>query len=181
MKRNRIRFWAAWLPLAFMLFLLFHFWQGLGRDPNHLPSPLIGKPISALELPALDANAPDFVTSQMAGRIRLLNVWASWCIPCRAEHPILMELAGSDPELIWSLNWKDRPEDARAFLHELGNPFAQTGFDPSGHAGIALGVTGVPETLIIGADGIVHDRITGPLTPTIVAERIKPLLGRLVQ
>lgn len=144
-----------------------------GDDPSRLPSALIGRPAPSLDLPALEGlrNAagepvPGLPGARLrAGKVTVVNVWASWCAPCRLEHPLLMELA-RDPSLaLVGINYKDGTENARRFLGALGNPFAAVGRDESGRAAIEWGVYGVPETFVLGPDGRIRYKQVGPLTP----------------
>lgn len=144
-------------------------------DPSRVPSALIGRQVPALELPALEgltragAPVPGFARADLAGgRISIVNVFASWCVPCRTEHPFLMEMAGSDLArdgrlAIIGINYKDEPENARRFLGALGNPYARVGTDRAGRSAIEWGVYGVPETFLVGADGTILAKIVGPL------------------
>jgi cytochrome c biogenesis protein CcmG, thiol:disulfide interchange protein DsbE len=144
-------------------------------DPSKVPSALIGRPAPAFSLPALDglqANGqpvPGLSRDDLKGRITIVNVWASWCAPCRQEHPLLMALAKDPAIRLVGINYKDNPENARRFLGALGNPFAAVGADPNGRAAIDWGVYGVPETFVIGPDGTIRHKQIGPLTPEAVA------------
>lgn len=141
-------------------------------------SPLIGKPAPALALDAVaGSGVPGLATADIRGRVVIVNVFASWCTPCRIEHPLLIELARG--HLVVGINYKDRPEAAREFLDELGNPYARIGADADGRAGIDWGITGVPETYVVDAQGVVVWKIGGPLTPDIVSNELLPLLARL--
>lgn len=154
-----------------LLFLV----QLLTGDPSRVPSALIGKTVPAQNLPALagltrgERDIPGFdATTLKAGKVSIVNVFASWCAPCRVEHPLLMEMAASDLArsgklAIIGLNYKDEPENARRFLGALGNPYARVGADRDGRNAIEWGVYGVPETFLIGPDGVVLDKLVGPL------------------
>lgn len=151
-------------PLAVLaLFAGFALW-GLtsGRDPNAVPSALIGRAPPAMALPPLaGAGVPGFDPAALGDGPALVNVFASWCVPCRAEHPVLVRMA-EEGVRVHGIAYKDAPEDAAAFLAELGNPYASVGVDESGRAGIEWGITGVPETFVIAGGRIVH-RAAGPL------------------
>ena len=139
-------------------------------DPARVPSALIGRAVPAFDLAPLPglvaagAPVPGLSAASLKGRVSVVNVWASWCGPCRAEHPALMELAREGASVV-GINYKDNPENARRFLGQLGNPFSAVGIDPNGRAAIDWGVYGVPETFIIGADGTIRHKQIGPLTP----------------
>lgn len=135
------------------------------RDPSAIPSALISKPVPAFDLPGIDGvPTPGLKTADLQdGTLTLVNVFASWCGPCRAEHPVLTRIAQEQNVRIVGLNYKDKPEAAAAWLAELGNPYERIGSDYSGRAGIEWGVTGVPETFIIDANGVVVHRFPGPV------------------
>ncbi len=142
-----------------------------GRNPAEVPSVLINKPVPTFSLAPLEGlvadgkPVPGFSNDDLKGRVTVVNVWASWCAPCREEHPLLMDLA-RDPSLrVVGINYKDNPENARRFLGALGNPFAAVGVDPNGRTAIDWGVYGVPETFVIGPDGTIRHKQIGPLTP----------------
>ena len=140
-------------------------------DPSKVPSALIGRPAPAFvlaPLPSLTrdgAAVPGLSGDDLKGGVTIVNVWASWCAPCRQEHPLLMELAKNPAIRVVGINYKDNPENARRFLGALGNPFAAVGLDPSGRTAIDWGVYGVPETFIVGPDGTIRHKHIGPLTP----------------
>jgi len=149
---------------------LFVFRLGDG-DPSRIPSALIGKPAPTFSLAPLEGlladgkPVPGFSNEDLKGKVTVVNVWASWCAPCRQEHPLLVELA-KDPSIrVVGINQKDNPDNARRFLGTLGNPFAAVGVDPKGRASIDWGVYGVPETFIVGPDGTIRYKQIGPLTP----------------
>ena len=142
-----------------------------GRNPAELPSVLINKPVPTFSLAPLEgllANGqpvPGFSNEDLKGRVTVVNVWASWCGPCRQEHPLLVDLA-KDPSIrMVGINQRDNPDNARRFLGSLGNPYAAVGVDPNGRASIDWGVYGVPETFIVGPDGTIRHKHIGPLTP----------------
>lgn len=153
---------------------------GLGNDPSVVPSVLIGKPAPAFALPALDERTDGLSTADFAGgEISVVNIFASWCVPCRAEHPFVSEIAGMEGVALYGIAYKDAPADARRFLDELGDPYRRIGADPEGRAGIELGVYGVPETFFIGPDGIVRYKHIGPILPEHMERRIRPLIAGL--
>ena len=140
-------------------------------DPSRLPSALFGRPAPAFALASLEGlqadgrPVPGLSQADLKGRVTIVNVWASWCAPCRQEHPLLMDLARTGAARVVGINYKDNPENARRFLGALGNPFAAVGVDPNGRAAIDWGVYGVPETFIVGPDGTIRHKHVGPLTP----------------
>lgn len=176
------------VPLVFFAALMALLYLRLGAgDPSLLPSALIGKPAPALTLPPLEglardgAPVPGIRPDDLRGRVTVLNVWASWCAPCRDEHPYLMRLAADRRIAVVGLNYKDAAENARRFLGRFGNPFAAVGVDEKGRAAIEWGVYGVPETFIIGREGRILYKRVGPIDEAalaiIVAELEKALAG----
>jgi cytochrome c biogenesis protein CcmG/thiol:disulfide interchange protein DsbE len=161
------------LPGAIFLVLAGLFLLGLtsGRNPAELPSVLINKPVPAFSLAPLEGlvaggkPVPGFSNEDLKGRVTVVNVWASWCAPCRQEHPLLVDLARNPSVRVVGINQKDNPDNARRFLGALGNPYAAVGVDPNGRASIDWGVYGVPETFIVGPDGTIRHKHIGPLTP----------------
>lgn len=168
------------VPLAAFVALAAAFYLGLGRDPTLIPSPLIGRPVPPFTAAALLPDHPGLSSSDLKGQVQIVNVFASWCVPCRAEHPLITDLSAQGL-VVHGLNWKDKPDDARAWLSELGTPYRRVGSDLTGRAGINLGVYGVPETYVIDADGVVRYKYTGPLQERIVQNEILPLLRALQQ
>lgn len=158
----------AFLPLVVALVVgLFALW-GLtsDRDPSKIPSTLISKPLPAFDLePIAGVDSPGLSDKflQEAGEIVVVNVFASWCLPCRAEHPVLTQMAEERGFKLVGINYKDTPEKAAAWLKELGNPYGAIGSDQDGRAGLFLGITGVPETFIVDASGIVRYKEAGPV------------------
>jgi len=167
------------LPLGVFLALAVALAAGLSRDPRALPSPLIGKPAPSFELPLLDTDGRSLRSSDMQGKVWVLNVWASWCTPCQVEHPLLVDLAARTRVPIYGLNYKDQPAAARAWLKRLGNPYAATMTDIDGRTGIDFGVYGVPETFVIDRAGKVRFRHAGPMTPEVLQQTLTPLLRDL--
>jgi len=152
---------------------------GLTRDPSVLPSALIDDEVPEFELPPIEGHDGTGLSSaDLGGEPSLVNVFASWCVPCRAEHPLLMRLA-EEGVTIYGINYKDRPADARAWLAELGDPFTRIGADRNGRVGIEWGVYGVPETFVIDAAGRIRHKHVGPLQAKDVDETILPMLAEL--
>lgn len=169
------------LPLLVFLALAGIFLLQLfsGRDAATVPSALIGSKAPETILPPLEgADRPAFDTRAFGGKVTLVNVFASWCVPCRQEHPLLVELSRDGGLPIAGLNYKDQPENARRFLGELGNPYAAIGVDERGRAAIDWGVYGVPETFLVGKDGTILYKHVGPLTPEAVLGELMPAAQR---
>lgn len=169
------------LPLLVFLGLAGLFLSQLlsGRDISEVPSALIGLPAPQTNLPPLEgSNLPGLDSSQFTGRVTLVNVFASWCAPCREEHPVLLALSQDKRFVMAALNYKDRPENARRFLGDLGNPFQAIGVDEAGRTAIDWGVYGVPETFVIGKDGKVAYKHVGPLTPESARMLLLPLIDK---
>ena len=174
--RRRLLFLA---PLAVVLGISAAFAVGLSLDPRQIPSELIGRPAPAFELPPVQGRKLGLSSGDLVGEVSLVNVFASWCTACRAEHPLFMELARSRQVPIHGLNYKDKPDDAAAWLDELGDPYTRTGADLNGRVGIEWGVYGVPETFVVGADGHIAYKHIGPITAEALREKILPLVRQL--
>lgn len=167
------------LPLVLFLVLGVYFAIGLTRDPSKLPSMLIDKPVPVFTLTGLNAGEPGLASTDLVGKVRLVNVFASWCAPCRIEHPLLMRLAREEGVTLHGLNYKDKPEAAGTFLSMLGNPYTTVGADKDGRVSIDFGVYGVPETYVIDAQGRVRYRHVGPLMPHDLEEVLLPMIREL--
>ena len=152
---------------------------GLRLDPREVPSPLIGKPAPAFELPLLQQPDKSFSQKDMLGTVWVMNVWASWCPPCLVEHPVVSELARSGIAPVVGLNYKDAREDALPWLKRNGDPFQVTVYDAAGRIAIDYGVYGVPETYVIDRNGIIRYKHIGPLTPQITQKKLRPLIEEL--
>ncbi len=169
------------LPFGVFLVLLGFLFVGLKLNPREVPSPLIGKPVPEFTLPQLHEPAKAFSPQSMRGRVWLLNVWASWCVSCRDEHPLLVEFAKSHPVAVVGLNYKDKPGDALAWLAQLGDPYTLSVSDLEGRVGIDFGVYGVPETFVIDKQGVIRYKQIGPITADALQRKIVPLIGELEQ
>ncbi len=167
------------IPLGVFLVMVVFLGIGLKLDPREVPSPLIGKPIPTFTLPQLHAPQQTFSPEHMKGKVWMLNVWASWCVSCRAEHAVLNQFARTGQVELIGLNYKDDPADAKQWLGQLGNPYALSVTDIQGAAGLDLGVYGVPETFVIDKKGIVRHKLTGPVDPNNLQTEIIPLLQAL--
>ncbi len=151
-------------PLFLFVILAVFLAIGLKLNPKEIPSPLIGRPVPDFSLPLLHLPEKKLGSSNLKGRVWLLNVWASWCVSCRAEHPLLNQLAKKETVTIIGLNYKDDPDNAKRWLKMLGNPYNASVMDQDGRIGIDFGVYGVPETFVIDKKGIIRHKHTGPLT-----------------
>ena len=167
------------LPLAIFIVLVILLAAGLKNDPKYIPSPFIGKPAPAFDLPVLHQPDKRIRHSDMKGQVWLLNVWASWCVSCRAEHEVVKRFVAMNIAPVYGLNYKDRPQDAQAWLKQLGDPYTASMMDIKGDIGIDWGVYGVPETFVIDKQGIVRYKQVGPLTNAVIDEKILPLLRQL--
>ena len=175
----------VFIPLAAFLALAALFVLRLGAgDPSRIPSALIGHPAPATSLPPLaglerDGKAvPGLDSADFKGEVTVLNVWASWCVPCRDEAPLLLKLAADRRVRIVGINYKDQPDNARRFLGRYGNPFSANGTDDNGRAAIEWGVYGVPETFIVGRDGRIAYKLIGPITPDNLDASLKPAIEK---
>jgi cytochrome c biogenesis protein CcmG/thiol:disulfide interchange protein DsbE len=170
------------LPVLIFLVVAGYFLWGLGpeRDPKNIPSVMIDKPTPTFDLAAVPGlDAPGLATADLAqGQVVMVNFFASWCVPCRAEHPFLTALTEETGVPLYGINHRDKPEDAAAWLAELGNPYTRIGAD-AGRAAVEWGVTGVPETFIVDGQGRIRYHHRGPLVPDVIEQQVKPLLEEL--
>lgn len=167
------------IPLLIFIILVAFLAIGLNRDPHEVPSPLINKAAPAFDIAQLEQPNKNFSPVSMKGQVWILNVWASWCVACREEHPVLVELAKSQIAPVIGLDYKDKREDALAMLARQGNPYALSAFDGNGRVGIDYGVYGVPETYIIDKAGIIRFKHIGPITTELLNQKIYPLVSEL--
>jgi cytochrome c biogenesis protein CcmG/thiol:disulfide interchange protein DsbE len=166
-------------PLAVFLVLAGFLFRGLSLDPKLVPSPLVGKPMPAFSLTRLKDPDATLGDADIRGEVSILNIWATWCVSCRAEHEVLLLLARSNKANIYGLNYKDERAAAQRWLQQLGDPYVANAFDEDGRVGIDWGVYGAPETFIIDRQGIVRHKHIGPLTVEILNEQILPLIDEL--
>jgi cytochrome c biogenesis protein CcmG, thiol:disulfide interchange protein DsbE len=167
------------LPLGVFVVIVLFLGVGLRLNPREIPSPFIGKPAPAFKLTQLNEPARTISNQDMAGQVWLLNVWASWCVSCRQEHPVLVEFAKTGTVPIVGLNYKDGRDDGMGWLQQFGNPYMTSAFDRDGRVGIDYGVYGVPETFVIDKRGVIRMKFTGPLTREMIAEKLLPLIKEL--
>jgi cytochrome c biogenesis protein CcmG/thiol:disulfide interchange protein DsbE len=179
------RRWLLLLPLVLFagLAALFFFRLGAG-DPSRIPSALIGRPVPQTVLPALDGlvqdgkPVPGINPEAFSGAVTVVNVWASWCVPCHDEAPLLMRLAEDRRIRVIGINYKDQPDNARRFIGRYGNPFAAVGIDANGRASIDWGVYGVPETFVVGRDGRIAYKLIGPISEANLQSQLMPAIER---
>ena len=169
------------IPLALFIALVVFLFIGLKRDPHEVPSPLINRPAPAFQLPQLQEQTKTFTAQEMRGKVWLLNVWATWCVACRDEHPMLIEYAKSGAVPIYGLNYKDDRTAALQLLKEEGNPYVLNAFDADGRVAIDYGVYGAPESYLIDRNGIIRFKKIGPITTDVWEGEILPLARRLNQ
>ena len=167
------------IPLALFAVLVVFLAIGLGRNPHEVPSPLIDKPAPAFNLAQLANPAKSFSPEEMRGKVWLLNVWASWCISCRDEHPLLLQVARSGTVPIYGLNYRDKREDALGWLAELGDPYVLSASDLDARVGMDYGVYGAPESYLIDRNGVIRFKQIGPITPDVWEKKILPLAKEL--
>ncbi|MGR8930635.1 MAG: DsbE family thiol:disulfide interchange protein [Gammaproteobacteria bacterium] len=169
------------LPLVLFIVLAVFLAIGLRLNPKEIPSPLIDKPAPVFSLPTLANPEQRLSVADMEGKVWLLNVWASWCVSCRQEHPILLELAKLKLATIVGLDYKDEADAAATWLQQLGNPYDVSVMDVDGRIGIDYGVYGVPETFVVDKRGVIRYKHTGPIEPDDIEKIFLPLLQKLEQ
>ena len=169
------------LPVLIFAGIAAWFWQGLApdRDPSLVPSVMIDKPVPDFDLPPLVSGTPGLKSGELKGHVSLINFFASWCVPCRAEHPLLLSLAQDKHLEIDGVAYKNKPEEASGYLAELGNPYAHVVLDQPGRTAIDFGVYGVPESYLIDRQGRIRFRQVGPLTEAVIEGQLKPLIAEL--
>ena len=167
------------LPLLVFLALMVALGWSLTRDPEVLPSTLLGRPVPEFSLPPVKGRTLGLSSDDLKGHVSIVNVFASWCVPCRAEHPLFMGLSEQGLVPIYGINYKDQPDDAARWLNALGDPYDRTGADLDGRVAIDWGVYGIPETFIIDRDGTIAHKQIGPITQKDLDETILPLIRKL--
>ncbi len=167
------------LPLLVFVALVVFLKVGLQRDPREVPSPLINKAAPEFSLTQLHQADQTIGSKQLRGQVWLLNVWASWCVACRQEHPVMVEFAKQNVIPIIGLNYKDQRNDGLAWLAQFGNPYQVSAFDEKGNVGIDFGVYGVPESFLIDQQGVIRFKQIGPMTPEVINTKLLPLIAQL--
>jgi cytochrome c biogenesis protein CcmG/thiol:disulfide interchange protein DsbE len=167
------------VPLAIFIVLVAFLYRGLSLDPKRVPSPLVGKPMPEFSLPRLQDPAATISDADLKGKVSILNIWATWCVSCRAEHEVLLLLAKSNKVDIYGLNYKDERDKAKQWLTQLGDPYVANAFDADGRTGINWGVYGAPETFVMDRQGIIRHKHIGPLSVDALNNEILPLIAEL--
>ncbi len=167
------------LPLSVFIILLMFLGIGLRLNPREIPSPFIDKPAPEFTVSQLGDPSKTISPKDMKGQVWLLNVWASWCVSCREEHPVLMDFSRAHVVPILGLNYKDTRPEGMKILNDAGNPYLLSAFDADGRIGINYGVYGVPETFVIDKQGIIRYKFIGPITPAVITEKLIPLINKL--
>lgn len=167
------------LPLLCFVILVGFLAVGLRLKPREVPSPLVNKPMPVFRLPTLADPDQQLSPQDLRGKVWILNVWASWCVACRDEHPVLVDFAKAGLVPLYGLNYKDKRPDALGWLAKFGNPYQQSLSDVDGLVGIDLGVYGVPETFVVDRNGVIRFKYIGPVTPEVLRDTIIPLIGQL--
>jgi len=168
------------VPLAVFLVLAGYFWVGLGKDPQIIPSVLIDQPVPAFALKPIKGRELGFSSDDLPGQVSLVNIFGSWCVACRIEHPFLTKLKADGVVPIYGIDWREKDPDAGpAWLAKFGDPYMLVGDDPDSKAAIAFGVTGAPETFIVDARGVIRYKQIGPITPQIWERNLWPIVQKL--
>ncbi len=169
------------VPLIIFGVIAAFLFKGMYMNPREIPSPLIGKSVPEFSLPLLEQPETQITNKDLLGKPYLLNVWATWCVSCRAEHGTLVQLARTGKVDIYGLNWKDESAKAQSWLRQLGNPYVANIFDKKGRTAIDLGVYGAPETFVVDSQGIIQYKHAGPVTPQLISETLLPMIEKLKQ
>lgn len=168
------------VPLAVFLVLAAYFWVGLGKDPQIIPSVLIDQPVPPFALKPIQGRDRGFSSDDLPGRVSLVNIFGSWCVACRIEHPLLMKLKADGVVPIYGIDWRENdPAAGPAWLAKYGDPYTLIGDDPDSKAAIAFGVTGAPETFIVDVRGVIRYKQIGPITPKIWERELWPIIQKL--
>lgn len=170
---------TGYIPLLVFLVMAVFLGIGLTMNPRDIPSPLIGKPVPEFSLPPVKGGTLGLASADLRGEVSIVNVFASWCVACREEHPVLMGIKEQGVVPLHGINYKDKPDDARAWLDEMGDPYTRIGADIAGKVAIDWGVYGVPETFVIDREGRIAYKQIGAVTPEILRDKIMPLVRQL--
>jgi len=173
--------WTGYIPLMIFVVMAIFLGIGLTMDPREIPSPLIGKPVPQFNLPAVKGRTLGLATADLKGQVSLVNVFASWCTACREEHPLWVAFGKKNIAPLHGLNYKDKPNDAQAWLDELGDPYTRTGADIDGRVGIDWGVYGVPETFVVDKQGHIAYKHIGAITEAVLRDKLIPMIVKLQQ
>lgn len=173
---NRI---FLFLPLILFVMVAVYFGAGLRNDPSRIPSVLIDRPLPEFSLPAIDGHDNALSTDVVTGKVAMINIFASWCIPCAIEHPVLVKIREEEVIILAGINWKEKPGDGAAWLQRMGDPYDYIGDDADGRVAIDFGVTGAPETFIVDHKGAIRYKQIGPITEQIWLEDLKPIVKQL--
>lgn len=168
------------IPLIIFMIVCAFLWRGLSLNPREIPSPFINKPMPKFSLSELNHPDQKFSSTELHGHVSLLNVFASWCISCRVEHPVLMDLRAQNAVLIYGLDYKDSRDTVLKWLQKSGNPYQKIGFDETGNTAINLGVYGTPETFVIDKNGIIRYKYIGPITEDVWQSELQPEVEKLI-
>ena len=171
--------WLSTVPLFLLLALSVYFALGLTQDPRTIQSVLIDKPLPAFDLPAFGRDGERLTSADLKGQVSLVNVFASWCVACRAEHPLLLKLTAAKRVAIYGIAWKDNPTDLKQWLAELGDPYTRIGEDATGRTAIDLGVTGAPETFLVDRTGRIRFKQIGPIDEETWTKTLEPMIAKI--
>jgi cytochrome c biogenesis protein CcmG/thiol:disulfide interchange protein DsbE len=177
---NLLRLTRLLIPLLIFIIVVLFLWRGLHQDPRAIPSALIGKSFPDFSLPHLNHPEQQVTQQVFLGHVSLLNVWATWCTSCQAEHPVLMDIANSHTVMLYGLNYKDQQTNAQQWLQQYGNPYQAVAYDPEGELGLNLGVYGTPETFLIDKKGVIRYRFIGPLDTAAWQNDLLPKVKKLL-
>lgn len=179
MVKNPVRLMIYLLPTLVFLALVVFFLLGLGKDPRLVKPVLIDKPVAEFALPGLPEMSDGLSSTDLKGKVSLINVFGSWCEACVAEHPMLMRIKESDKVPLYGIDWRDKPANALAWLKKHGNPYDRIGFDPDSRVAIDFGVTGAPETFVIDKQGVIRYKWSGRITEAVWRDILLPMVEEL--
>ncbi len=174
-----MKYASSIIPLVILVAVIGALGIGLTNDPRSIPSTLIDQPLPVFDLEPISKDIDGLASHELQGHVSMVNIFASWCPPCRIEHPTWMQLSRSDAVPIYGVDWKDKPEDGAKWLSDFGNPYSKVGSDYNGRLGLDLGITGAPETFVIDKTGRIRYKYVGPITLDVWRNEIKPLVDQL--